>query len=852
MDATATDPHPSVIQPVNRDRWSRRAALNAVVGTVVLLAVGCALAALLTVVGGPRLEPWQLALIACMLLLSEMSLVQVRLGGDSFTFTWGEGCLLLGFALVSPPWVLLVSGPTVALVHLAKGRGPQKSIYNGAAFTVSATASAAVLGALTDAPYQLSNVRDALAMVAAGLVFSLTSALCISLVVATSQARSVLRVLLGSLRMVLLVSVGNLTCAGAVLFLAERSRATLFGLPPVMLAVLMVYRAYLRASQERDVWRQLEAASRELNHLDGDRVVTSALVRARELFHANDVDVLLAARDSQAACLYAMQDGCLVRLHGDPQEVLLGLGGAGTRVVHAGGARGSRPIATTLLTVLEGPQGVVGTLRLHFNGAVTLSARENQVLSTLAHAVAAALFNVALHEEVTAEAIRQAHQAKHDPLTGLANRILLRDRTDEALAGGSPCALLLIDLDHFKEINDTLGHAAGDALLQQVARRLEAAVPAGRLVARLGGDEFAILLQDLSGSAEAGLVAERLLLELAEPIDYQGLTLSVEGSIGVACFPQDASDAEELFRRADVAMYQAKNARGSWLRYDSLRDDSSIERLALVAELRAALDRQELVVHYQPKVELAGGRIVGAEALVRWQHPQRGLLYPDAFVGVAEQSGLVRPFTLRILEMAVVECLRWQAGAEQGPSVAVNLGARSLLDHRLPNDVAEVLDRYGLPANRLVLEITETTAASDLVVVEEVLGRLRRLGVEISVDDFGTGYSSLAFLQRTAVHELKVDRSFVSGMLVNDNDLALVRATVSLAHSLGARAVAEGVESQALCVALSSLGCDVAQGYHLGRPMPAEQLRLLLGGSAPAVPGARREPDRHLNSVQSA
>ena len=333
-------------------------------------------------------------------------------------------------------------------------------------------------------------------------------------------------------------------------------------------------------------------------------------------------------------------------------------------------------------------------------------------------------------------------------------------------------------------------------------------------------------------------------------MDYQGLHLSVEGSIGVACYPADAQDAEELFRRADVAMYQAKADRGSWLRYDSLRDDSSIERLALVAELRTALDNDELVVHYQQQRDLETGLIVGAEALVRWEHPTRGLLQPGAFVGVAEQSGLVRPFTLRVLELAVAECVTWQSTHERPLSVAVNLGARSLLDRRLPDDVADVLDRHGLAPDRLVLEITETTATSELEVVEDVLGRLRRLGVEISVDDFGTGYSSLSFLQRTAVHELKVDRSFVAGMLRSDNDLALVRATVQLAHSLGARAVAEGVESQALLVALASLGCDVAQGYHLGRPVPAADFRAALAASTVPVP--RADGDRHLTAVHSA
>ncbi len=826
---------------------SPRVTLNGVVGMAVLLAVAVAGFALQDVLSLPPVELWQLGLLLCMLPLSELALLHIRFGGDSLSFTWGEGCLLVGFALVAPSWLVLLAGPCVALVHLLKHRGIQKAAFNGAAFTISAAVAALVLVNTSEAPYRLSEPGDALALAGAALVFSLTSAVCTGIVVAVAQTKSLAQILLANIRIVVLVSLGNLACAGAVLFLAERSRATLLGLPPIMLAVLMVYRGYLRASQERDVWRQLEAASRELNHLEEPKVATAALLRARELLRTNEVDLLLHATAAQAARFYYLQDGEVTCSTIDAVGALLQFTDTDATVMRVGSSRARRPMTTSLLSPLEGPSGPFGTLRLHFNGPVSLSDREQQVLATFTHAVATTLLNVALHQDVRAEAAKQAHYATHDPLTGLANRLLLRERTNAALAEDGYSALLLIDLDHFKEINDTLGHAAGDVLLQHVGRRLEHAVRREGLVARLGGDEFAILLTDLASPSDAGVVAERILLELGQPVDYQGLHLSVEGSIGVACYPQDADEAEELFRRADVAMYQAKADRGSWLRYDSMRDDSSIERLALVADLRTALERDELVVHYQQQHDLETGLIVGAEALVRWEHPVRGLLQPGAFVGVAEQSGLVRPFTLRVLELAVAECVTWQSPQGRPLSVAVNLGARSLLDRRLPDDVADVLARYGLAPDRLVLEITETTATSELEVVEDVLGRLRRLGVEISVDDFGTGYSSLSFLQRSAVHELKVDRSFVSGMLTSDNDLALVRATIQLAHSLGARAVGEGVESQALVVALTSLGCDAAQGFYLGRPVPAADFRAALAASGLPLP--RVDADRHLSAV---
>jgi EAL domain-containing protein (putative c-di-GMP-specific phosphodiesterase class I) len=346
-------------------------------------------------------------------------------------------------------------------------------------------------------------------------------------------------------------------------------------------------------------------------------------------------------------------------------------------------------------------------------------------------------------------------------------------------------------------------------------------------------------------------VAARLLSVLAEPVSFDGLRLSIEGSVGVACYPADASSFDELLRRADVALYQAKTSRGSFSHYRVDRDESSLHRLALAAELRTALAEDQLVVHFQPQFDLSTGSAVGAEALVRWQHPHRGLLAPDAFISAVEHSGLIRDFTMVVLEKAVAECASWAADGSS-LTVAVNLSARNLLDSELPVDVGRVLLRHGLPADRLVLEITETTMMSELEVVEEVLGSLRTMGVQLSVDDFGTGYSSLAFLQRVAVNEVKIDRSFVSGLRGSESDRALVRATVQLAHSLGARAVGEGVEDEHLAEALRELGCDFAQGYHLGRPMPAEALRAALGlhQRVRTLPAPRTEGDsRHLRAV---
>jgi diguanylate cyclase (GGDEF)-like protein len=818
-------------------RMASPARLHAVVGTTVLAG---AVAVLLAAQQAARvpLGPWQLALLVVGLPLSELGLLHLRFRGGNFAFTCGEACLILSFVLASPAWFTLLAAPLVTGVHLAARRGIVKAVFNGATFTLAAAVADVIVTVGTTTPVDVGSLRATGVLLVAGIAFSAISAVLTGLAVGAATGRSVVFVLRDGIRASLLVSVGNMTCALGLLELAVQSTMALWLIPPVMAMLLVGYRAFLLTGEDRDAWQQLEAAGRELNLLDEEQLAQAALSRASHMFRTDDVVLVLRARSGRVDRAYSLAaDGELLSSveQAEPDAV------CPTLDIQ----RRTVPAATCIQTPLTGPTGPLGSLRLSFDAPVRLSRRERRVLSTFAHAVSTSLLNAYLYGDARSDAAKHAYEASHDPLTGLANRTLLNTViTDAMAAADGTTALLLLDLDHFKEINDTLGHAAGDLVLVEVARRLCRAVRGSDLVARLGGDEFAVLLTGLSDPEQAEPVATQLLAALNQPVEYEGLHLSVDGSIGIACHPHDADTSEELFRRCDVAMYQAKLDRGAWLRYDPLRDDTSVQRLALVGELRAALDDQ-IVVHFQPQVDLTSGTIVGAEALVRWQHPERGLLQPSEFIGVAEQSGLVRLFTLRVLDQALEECVRWQRPG-RSVSVAVNLGARTLLDRGLPEDIAGLLSKHGLAPQSLVLEITETTAASELEVVEVVLGQLRRLGVEISVDDFGTGYSSLAFLQRTAVHELKVDRSFVSGMLVNDNDLALVRATVSLAHSLGARAVAEGVESQALQVALQALGCDVAQGYHLGRPMPAEALRALLSGQLAGIPLPRAESDRRL------
>ncbi|MDP9407699.1 MAG: EAL domain-containing protein [Actinomycetota bacterium] len=426
----------------------------------------------------------------------------------------------------------------------------------------------------------------------------------------------------------------------------------------------------------------------------------------------------------------------------------------------------------------------------------------------------------------------------HDELTGLPNRRLLADRTGQALRSASRraerCGVLVLDLDRFKEINDTLGHAYGDALLKQLAERLTGVLREQDTLARLGGDEFALLLPGLHSTEDAAAAAQRVLDAIAEPFVVDDVTLDVEGSIGIAVAPDHGRDADVLMRCADVAMYEAKQAMSGVELYDPQRDTNTPLRLALLGDLRRALETDELYLHYQPKVELASGQVSGVEALLRWQHPVRGLVPPGDFIPVAEGTGLIHRLTMRTLELAVRQGADWSR-AGRPLQIAVNLSARLLLDEQLPAAIRVLLEQHGLHPRLLRLELTESAVMTDPARALTVLQALRDVGVYLSIDDFGTGYSSMAYLKRLPVDELKVDRSFVMDMQDNDSDAVLVRSAIDLGHNLGLTVVAEGVEDAGTLHALDGLGCDVIQGFHLARPMSAEQVDVWRG----AQPGVR-------------
>jgi diguanylate cyclase (GGDEF)-like protein len=414
------------------------------------------------------------------------------------------------------------------------------------------------------------------------------------------------------------------------------------------------------------------------------------------------------------------------------------------------------------------------------------------------------------------------HQALHDSLTDLPNRLMLRDELDRAIGRGATASLLLLDIDNFKEINDSFGHQVGDILLRQVGPRLRERLDLASMIARLGGDEFAVLLPGVNAD-RAAKVAHGLLQALEGPFLSEDHALEITASIGIATYPDHGGGAELLLQRADVAMYLAKRNGGAYAVYRPEDDPYDARRLGVRADLRRAIDRREIVLYYQPQAALASGEVIGLEALARWHHPERGWVPPTEFIPVAEHMGLIKPLTAQIVELAVKQSLSWQDAGVAVP-IAVNVSMRNLLDPRFPEMLEDVIQTSGVAPGQLKLEITESAVMAEPARVLETMNRLRSEGLRFAIDDFGTGYSSLTYLQRLPVEEIKIDRTFVGQLTTDPGSAAIVRATIELGGSLGLDVVAEGVEDATTWQMLNRLGCSTAQGYFLSRPIPAVEV----------------------------
>jgi diguanylate cyclase (GGDEF)-like protein len=430
-----------------------------------------------------------------------------------------------------------------------------------------------------------------------------------------------------------------------------------------------------------------------------------------------------------------------------------------------------------------------------------------------------------LRAQTSALEQQASHDSMHDRLTDLPNRVLLRDRLEQALNVAqhdrTRLAVLAMNLDRFKEINDTLGHFNGDRVLKQVAARLEGTIQDTATVARLGGDEFAIMLTKLDSVRAATKMAQKIGKALQTPFALEGLKLDVQASIGIAVFPEHGPDADTLLQRADVAMYMAKQEKSGFVVYDPKHDKHSPHRLTLMGELRHAIETDELILHYQPKVNIKSALLTDVEALVRWQHPQHNLMSPDEFIPLAERTGLIKPLTMWVLNHAMQQHSNWRkTGLDIG--IAVNVSAYGLLDLELPDLIAGLLASHGVAPERLKLEITETSIMVDQERSLQILTRLAEMGVGLSIDDFGTGYSSLSYLSKLPVSEIKIDKSFVMDMDENPKHEMIVRATIDLAHNLGLEVIGEGARSHEIYLQLEKLGSDAAQGEYISQPLSTE------------------------------
>jgi len=422
---------------------------------------------------------------------------------------------------------------------------------------------------------------------------------------------------------------------------------------------------------------------------------------------------------------------------------------------------------------------------------------------------------------------KHRHHALHDSLTELPNRTLLQERIDQAILESkrskAPIAVLLMDLDRFKEINDTLGHYYGDYVLQLIAPRLRKCIREADTIARLGGDEFAVVLPGVT-LEKAANISEMMVRAMEENFWIEGNELHLDISIGIAMFPEHGQESDTLLQHADVAMYVAKRSEEHYAVYNANQDEHSMKRLMLTVDLRKAVEKNQMVLHYQPKFSIHQQRVCGVEALVRWQHPDTDILrQPNTFIPVAEQTGIIRPLTYWVLNAAFAQYYRWREAGYRIP-IAINLSTKNLHDKEVYDQIRTLLKRWNINPHDITLEITESSMMIDPVRAFLVIEELHSLGLQFSIDDFGTGYSSLAYLKQLPATEVKIDKSFVMDMMHDENDMVIVKSTIDLAHNMGLKTIAEGVEDQQVMDKLSELGCTSIQGFHLSRPLPANEV----------------------------
>ncbi len=781
------------------------------VGLVVVLGLGSVGWAVWSILSGGAgaAIPWsRIAGTVVLVGLASRVRLTFRIKNTVNTIAVHDAVLLVALSLIPGPWLVLCTAGAVAVARATTRLPAIKLAFNASKDTVVAAAAVGAAAAFGLVGPFTASIGKLPGIVAAGIAMLVTDeALILPLISVVSRTR-VRTLFLTNVDVRLGGTLGRLALATLALFFISKSVALVFVVPIVIIGLHVVSANQVREREERSAWQKLAQATDEFNGVDLNSVLRSAVGRAAELFSCDDVEVEVVNLTSPDR---------LVR-------------GNATAIRYDGPPAAAPPAAPHRISApLEGHQGGVGLgeVRLRFRSKVKLSEREDYALRTFAAALCTAIRNAVAYAESQRLSDEHAHAATHDQLTELANRRHLYDVGSAILAEGGKgqSALLLIDLNHFKEINDTLGHAAGDHVLTEVARRLRTAAAQDDLVVRLGGDEFAILFTGIPTPALAVPRARGVLAALDSPVEVDGMRIVVEASAGLALAPFRGG-LDELLRRADVAMYQAKREGKSVAMYARARDTADVGRLALSAELPRAIAEREFTVLFQPVVDLGTGAVISAEALARWHHPDRGDLNPIRFLDYVERSGLLSAFSQHVLAQALQAAATWRDEGFDLP-VAVNVSPRSLLDPTFPELVRNGLDEAGVPAETLIVELTESLTLSQLDVVDEALTTLRDMGVRLALDDFGTGYSSLATLARVHVHELKIDRAFIAAM-EGSAEAAVVRSTIDLGRSLDLLVVAEGVESEDQRVRLWELGCPAGQGHLFARPLPLPRMLAML------------------------
>jgi diguanylate cyclase (GGDEF)-like protein len=802
-------------------------------------------------VGAPEAPlgmPW--FVLAAGFAASELTVVHIEFRRDTHSVSLNEIPLVLALVFASPAHLIiaqLIGAGAVLVVH--RRQALLKFVFNMSHFALEDCVAIVVFDALVGRHFELGPSLW-IAAVLATLAAATVSVVTVTIVIWVHQQHLAAEQLRAVVSVAFVGAIFN-ACVGlvavTVLWVDARGAVLLVVIGVILCVAYREYASLRQRHASLELLYQFTQAVRGSG--DAEQIVTDVLAQTRRMLRAETAELAVLPTGEGHGIDWIVLDGDseiplrTVEPSIHPSLAAIVEGGrpvVGPKTVRDPKVRAhlaQRGQRDCIVAPLIADSKLIGILSVanRLGDVTTFDTQDGRLFETIAAHTSVTLQNARLVD-------RLRHEALHDNLTKLPNRVLYMQRVTDLLARRRPTdpqiAVMLIDLDRFKEINDTLGHATGDLLLQEVARRLRRAVGERVTVARLGGDEFALLHPAQDTADDAVALAKSVREELQRSFAYQDLDLEVSASIGVALAPEHGRDASTLLRRADVAMYAAKNTATGVAAYGENLDEHSPRKLALVGELRSVIDSEGLELYYQPKVDITSGRVIGVEALVRWPHRIEGLIPPDEFVPIAERTGLIGPMTDFVLRTALRQCRRWQQEGHD-LSVAVNLSARSLLDSELVGDIARALSESGVSPSKLVLEITETSVMSDAEYAMRVLNRLSSMGLTIAIDDFGTGYSSLSYLKRLPVNEVKVDKSFVLNMQDDENDAVIVRSIIDLGRNLGLRIVAEGVETASAWDALRAMGCDIAQGYFVSQPLPADQLTVWLESVTPSMVGTR-------------